>query len=337
MAEYSYPYQTGTGAAVDENAWRGMVRQFLASGVIGSGNRDTSDPSLKPTLGTGGAGPTFQLAAGEAFNYGIKYTNDATLTRTASNNTNTAARIDRLALKLDTAAKTCTVVPVQGTPAGTPISPTLTDTDTVKWIPIARATCPGSASAQNYTNLVDERAFVAARDYVGPATATVANPQPGDTWLQPDTRERLLWLGGKWVGTRQKTYTGTPLGTTGNHQPLANDIGTYARIDIPALPYDYQIQFTAHLNMVNLGAGNFITGSIRQDNHITGTICAIATAPSVGGLDADFSLPQTKPVTITDRVAHTFWFNIISNVNGSYWSWTAPTLNWFTATVTPIW
>jgi hypothetical protein len=335
VAEYSYPYDAGAGTTVDEAFWRAMTARFLGSGVIGSGVRDATDPSLKVTLGSGGAGPTFQMASGEAWQQGIKYVNDAALSKVAANNANSSPRIDRLALKLDTTANTMAAVIVQGTPSGTPVSPLLPDTASALHLPIGRATCPGSASAQNYSNFVDERSFVGTRHFVGPSTAVLPPMQQGDTWLQSDTREALEWVGGKLVGTRQKVYGGVTIGSTGTYSPPANVISTFARIDIDALPYDYWVTFSAHLQVGGLGNGNYVVGTVREMDVGTGTIRAEGTAFAIGALDAPLILPSSKPVFVPAGTLRTWWFNVVPNVAGSF-SWTAVS-NWFAAELTPAW
>lgn len=311
-----------------------MARRFLPSGVIGSGNRDTTDPSLKATLATIGT-PTWNVPAGEAFVQGIKYTNDGPLTKTAALNSNSLARIDRLVLKLDPAADTCTAIVIAGTPSSTPVSPGLPDTADVIHLPLFRATLPGSGSAQNYEGLIDERLFVGTREYVGPVTGLGPSIQPGDMWLQPDTKERLMWLNNRFVGTRQRLFTGVPIGSSGTYGAPAGQIATYAKIDIPALPYDYQVQFSAHLQVGGLGSGNYIVGTIRDGDVGTGTIRAQGTAVAINNLDAPLSFPPTNPLTVSAGQQRTFWFNVVPNVDGSF-VWNAPD-NWFAAEITPVW
>lgn len=335
MAETSYPFDSGGGTSVDEDAWRAMAQHWVPSGVIGASTRDTADTSLKAALGSGGAGPIFQMAAGEAFVSGIKYRNDATLTKTQAANGNSNPRIDRLALKLDTTANTCVAVVITGTPAASPVSPSFPDTSTVLHLPIARATCPGSGSAQNYSNLVDERLFVGARRFVGPWSAGLTLISPGDEWLRTDTVDRVLRVGSKWVGTRQRIYNAVPRLTTGSEPISADNTELYGTITVPDLGYDYQISFNAHMQISGMPDGGFVIGTIREDNQTSGTIRAEGTGVSVNGLDAPLSLPGSKAVTIAAGAAHSWYLRVFVS-NAASWSWTSAE-NWFTATVTPVW
>ncbi|WP_285752018.1 hypothetical protein [Lentzea sp. NBRC 105346] len=339
MTESSYPYDAGAGTAVSEELWRAMAKLWLPSGVIGSSTRDVNDLSLKATLGSGGAGGIFQLPAGEAYVAGIKYTNDATLNKTASANTNTQPRIDRLALKLDTTANTCSAVIVEGTPAASPVSPTLPDTSAVIHLPLFRATCPGSASAQNYSGLVDERLFVGRRSYIGPSSAAgvagVGGFQHGDEWIQTDTRDRLLRLNGTWVGGRDRIWTAVPGNTTGTEPISAGASKTYGSITIPAQLYAYQVTFDCHIQVSGLDPGSYAEVKIREDDATAGTVRAEGSGPCVAGLDAVIALPGTKPVTVAAGVAKTWYLRVFAADSG-FFSWTTLD-NWFTAKTFPVW
>lgn len=183
MAESAYPFDT---VPVYEAQWGEMAQLWARSGVVGT-TRTSTDPTLRVTLGTG---LTVNVAPGPAWVRGHYYTSDATVTRTGSTNTSTNPRIDRVVLRLDTTANTITPTIIEGTPATSPVPPALTRTATVHDIPLARMTCPGSGSAQNYTNLVDERQFtgpgVIVADVGGPSTSDVLPADPGALWYAPN-------------------------------------------------------------------------------------------------------------------------------------------------------
>lgn len=343
MAESSYPYDAGSGIAVDEAKWRAMAGRWLPSGVLGASSRDTNDTSLKPSLGSGGAGPTWQMAAGEAWLSGIKYTSDSTLTKTGSANTNSQPRIDRLTLRLDTDTNTCTAYIVQGTPSATPVTPTLPDTATLIHMPIARATCPGSASAQNYSNMVDERCFVGGRIIYGPSTTqgTALTPggasvQAGDIWVQTDTGRILIYKGTGlgWRGLRAENVNGVPLASTGTYSAAANAQATYAKLDMPAMPYPYEIRFSAHLQLGGLANGAFTFMMIRETNQTNGAIQAQTTEVARGGLlDTPVSLPSSRAIAVPTGAARTWWLTVTPSA-ACAWVWDDPG-NWVSATITP--
>lgn len=147
MAEVSYPFQSGAGTSVTELGWSRMARLFAADGI----------PPGTPAI-TLGAGLNFVVPVGfEAMVRGMRYaveTSATTKTGTANGNTN--PRIDRLVLRLSYGGDSVTAQIKQGTPAANPSPPILQQDDTTYEIGVAQARCPGSGSAQNYSNLVPE-------------------------------------------------------------------------------------------------------------------------------------------------------------------------------------
>lgn len=120
-----------------------MARLWARTGaVVGAG---------LPALGSG---LQFIIPAGfEAWVQGFYYRNDSSsLTKTATANGSTLPRLDQLVLKLDRDANSITAQIKQGTPASSPVLPSLSTTLGGVWeMPLAYATCPGSGSAQNYS------------------------------------------------------------------------------------------------------------------------------------------------------------------------------------------
>lgn len=95
---------------------------------------------------------------------GIHYRNVGVQTKTGTANGNTNPRIDRLVLRYDRSAKTITPTIIQGTPAASPQAPALSAGPNLWDEKICQARCPGSGSAQNYSQLVHEfTAFSSAR------------------------------------------------------------------------------------------------------------------------------------------------------------------------------
>ncbi len=101
-----------------------------------------------------GSGLTFTVPSGLAgYLRGFRYRNTSAQSKTGAANVNSNPRIDTLALRLDRAANSILPVILQGTPAPSPVPKTPVQTDTLWEMPIYKATCPGSASAQNYSAL----------------------------------------------------------------------------------------------------------------------------------------------------------------------------------------
>lgn len=134
-----------------------MAPQWAADGF--------APTSPLPTLGSGLSFVIPDAAVGVV--QGFTYSNSGTLTKTATNNGNSLPRLDLLVLRLDMTAKTITAAILQGTPAASPVLPAVTQNSTTWEIPLAYATCPGSASAQNYSG------FTRIHLYAGDRAGTI--------------------------------------------------------------------------------------------------------------------------------------------------------------------
>ncbi|MBP2331216.1 hypothetical protein JOF56_011601 [Kibdelosporangium banguiense] len=338
MGEASYPFDSGPGTAVDEARWRGMARHYLPNGVIGLSTRDSADTSLKVTLGSG---LTFNMADGGAIVDGLRYEATAgPLSKTASANGNTQPRIDRLALQLNTTNNQIIAVIKQGTPGASPSPPALTFdlTTGVVEVPLARATCPGSASAQNYNTLVDERTFIGMAGVVGSGDPFLWSPlKAGDILYAPDFDTLSLYSGAAYRGIRAEQFAGVPVNSSGVANVNAGVETTYASITVPAFGWPYKISFSAHHHMLGLASGGgYSLGKIRQDVAASGTIVAEGSQPTATtGLDTSLSIPQSAPITISDGLQHVFYFRVTPSHNATFF-WNIPT-NYFSAIVTPEW
>ncbi|WP_156893120.1 hypothetical protein [Actinokineospora enzanensis] len=143
MADEYFPFD---GAPVYEGQWAGMAPLWAPDGL------DARTPVV-----TLGSGLTFTIPSGlSGWVRGHRYRNTAAQAKTAAANTNSNPRIDRLVLKLDRSANSILPVIKVGTPSASPVAPALTQTDTLWELPMWRATCPGSGSAQNYSGLTPE-------------------------------------------------------------------------------------------------------------------------------------------------------------------------------------
>ena len=78
-----------------------------------------------------------RLRVGAALLHGTFYYNDALLDLTVSANVSGNDRIDTVVLTWNSTLQTIRASIVEGTPAGSPVPPTLTDSSTVKYMPLA--------------------------------------------------------------------------------------------------------------------------------------------------------------------------------------------------------
>jgi hypothetical protein len=135
------------GASMDDDNWSDYSSQMAPDGVVADSPRVTLTSGL-----------TFSIPlnfAGRAKGFWYKNISGAQ-TKSGTANSNSNPRIDRLVLRYDRAAKTITPVIVQGAPGASPQPPALSNGPNLFDTPICRATCPGSGSAQNYSNLVHD-------------------------------------------------------------------------------------------------------------------------------------------------------------------------------------
>lgn len=199
VADTYFPFDSGAGANTAEDGWAQMAPLWAPDGL----GADTPRVTL-------GSGLTFTIPDGlYAWCKGFFYKNVVAQNKTASSNGNTNPRIDRLVLRLDRTANTITPTIIQGTPGASPVAPTIVAaTD----IPVARATCPGSGSAQNYNTLVQEWWPVSSRrgrhvwtrtgqvvtDNVGPVTINSWVQQRNDGIVTLTGNNFKLNLPGRW-------------------------------------------------------------------------------------------------------------------------------------------
>lgn len=157
MAEFSYPFDTGSGASVTQAQWQHMAQYFEASGVCG----DSTSGFLKVTAPA--TGMTTVVAPGDAFVKGFFYYSDANISVTHTNNTSGNPRIDLVILRLDTVAKTITVQHLEGSPNATPVAPTPTfpafGGGTVFEIPLAQVRVESGTSVIAANKVTDTRMF----------------------------------------------------------------------------------------------------------------------------------------------------------------------------------
>lgn len=130
MAESSFPFDAGAGSAVLEDGWAQMARLWNRSGVVvpewsgaPSGLSVGSFNSCKVSLGTG---LQVVVGQGDAVVKSFYYTNTANKNLTVAANASGNPRIDLVVLELDRVNNQILAKIVQGTPAASPVSPTLT-------------------------------------------------------------------------------------------------------------------------------------------------------------------------------------------------------------------
>lgn len=189
MAESYGPFD---GLAWAQDGWFGAAPVWAPSGVLGAPAASAGTGALPLTIN----GLTVTLGAGSAWVRGAGYKNDSKAFTVAANTNSSLSRRDRIVLRRDLAAKTVTAIRQQGTPASSPVSPSLTQSDTGQWdLPLFSFLVPPN-SGTTLTDVLDERASLpldgsAAPIYVSPRARDTAVPSPVKGQRCATTDDRL--------------------------------------------------------------------------------------------------------------------------------------------------
>lgn len=146
MTQISRPWNgvvTGDSGPYSDQEWHEAWRNALGFGAGRAnygpvrGNDNGTDESLAVNADSP-ASANVVVSPGSALVRGLIYVSDATETLAIAANASGNPRIDVVVLRADFTAQTVRLAVRQGTPAVTPIAPTLTQTDGVTWeIPLA--------------------------------------------------------------------------------------------------------------------------------------------------------------------------------------------------------
>lgn len=151
MTQASFPFE---GIDTTETQFSKWARHF------NSGVDDVpTGTALEVSAGTGLA---VDVEAGEAMVRGHYYTSDATESLALATADATNDRIDTIVLRLDPTANSIVLAVKTGTPAGSPVAPTLVQTDAgIFEQPLADALVPANSGVP--TTITDRREFMGTR------------------------------------------------------------------------------------------------------------------------------------------------------------------------------
>ncbi|GAA3136695.1 hypothetical protein GCM10010466_29390 [Planomonospora alba] len=161
MAERSFPFDGGSGSVITENDWSMLTQNWQDSGVIAN---DFSDTAL--TVTTLGETGKIYVQPGQATIRGFHYVNESALALTVPQNTDSQyERIDLVVVRLDKATNAVRAYLKVGTPASTPVPPTVDRSFDSPEIPLARVTVPASSSTipVGSGRIADVREFIGKR------------------------------------------------------------------------------------------------------------------------------------------------------------------------------
>jgi hypothetical protein len=132
--------------------------------VLGSGTQPSPALNVKAQ---GPATTSIDVLPGSALVQGIAYINTATVSFAIAANSSGSDRIDTVVLRADYALQTVRLAVSQGTPAGSPVPPTLTQSANILWeIPIADIAVANGFTSITNANITPRHEYVNAANGV---------------------------------------------------------------------------------------------------------------------------------------------------------------------------
>jgi hypothetical protein len=193
MAISSFPFDSQTSS---ESDWSHLFRYLTTlpgGGIIG----EPTGTALKVTGDS--SGMNVKVAAGTAIVRGHMIISDAVTTVTISTASASNPRIDSIVLNLDPTANAISIVAVAGTPAASPVAPTLTQTDTAVYqLKLADVLVGQSVTSIAPASVTDTRPF-AGTDLGVWVTANRPTGTTGLAGFNTSTGSLEVYNGTAWV------------------------------------------------------------------------------------------------------------------------------------------
>lgn len=153
-ADEYLPFDSGPGASVQESGWRNMMKHMVgsASGVIRGFGNDCN------TFGDS-SGMQVKMNTGECFMRGHYGSFSSLKTLAIASNASGNPRVDIVVLRCHFANNNIVVDVVQGTPAGSPVAPSVTQNTTMWETKLADVAVANGAVTITSGNVTDRRVF----------------------------------------------------------------------------------------------------------------------------------------------------------------------------------
>lgn len=171
MAERSRPWTgtvTGDAGPYSDSNWREIWQHIIGWGGLRSNVGVFLSSGAQPNEGLrvqaeGVPSANVNILSGAALVQGLTYINTATLTQAIAPNASGNPRIDTVIVRVDYALQTARQALLQGTPAASPVPPTLTQTAGVMWeIPLADIAVANGFVTITNTNITPRHEWVNA-------------------------------------------------------------------------------------------------------------------------------------------------------------------------------
>jgi hypothetical protein len=252
MAQSSFPFEN---VDTTETEFSQMFRT-LNAGVNGA----PTGTELKVTAGTG---LQVLVGAGQAMVRGHYYISTASEALTISTASGSNPRIDSIVLKLDPSSNSVVLEVVTGTPASTPVAPTLTQTDAgVYQYQLATVLVPTSATS--VSTITDTRSFMGSRFGIWSTAGRPTSPYTGQAGYNTTIPQPEYWNGSAWTSfSAAPTSISSAIVTTAisdksaNYIIVSGDKNTYIRSTGSAITVtlDNVLSIGESINFIQAGAG----------------------------------------------------------------------------------
>lgn len=173
MTQTYWPFDTGAGTQITEARWDAMFTALLTDGPI-------NDVMNELEVFADSSGMQVKIRSGRAHIQGKWLNSDAEESLAIAANGSGNPRIDRVVLRLDRTADTLILAVLQGTPAGSPSAPALTQTTSgIYEVSLAQVAVADGASTIAAGNVTDERTFASAQISPGGVTVLASDDLTG--------------------------------------------------------------------------------------------------------------------------------------------------------------
>jgi len=154
--DFGFPFTSVTGdRQYSASEWRDYFGKLIKNGVI------QNDGNVVTVIQQAVANKTVSVGTGSIFINGVMFINDSAKTLTITDNASGNPRKDRIVARLNYTDRKIEFGVLVGTPAGSPVAPTLTRNTTVYELGIADITLANGFSTIVTANILDTRSDVA--------------------------------------------------------------------------------------------------------------------------------------------------------------------------------
>lgn len=256
MTITSYPFENQD---VNESQFSRLFKELQDSGIAGEVGDNTFAVSAD------GSGLDVQIAPGFAILRGHAVSSDAIESRTLAAAHASLDRIDRVILRLDPVANAITIEVKQGTPAATPVAPTLTYTETgVFELSLAEVRVVAATLNIGNQNVSDNRTYMGQRIGNWTTATRPSDKRRSRLGYNSTTSSWEFWDGTAWVTLAPKKTIRVPhTFTISGEVKVASGDTSYVPPFFVPVPAGQTVHIAAWRTRIN--SGTSATFSLRKN------------------------------------------------------------------------